>query len=97
MQTQVACRPMFRRQLRHPPTAPLQRRGRWQNQSGPPGGSRVHKAAKGKGRVPGTWQPKMSNPARRALMDAGLCLCCKESTEHTWRDCPRNPDNRGNA
>ena len=77
--------------------APLQRRGRWQNQSGPPGGSRVHKAAKGKGRVPGTWQPKMSNPARRALMDAGLCLCCKESTEHTWRDCPRNPDNRGNA
>ena len=64
---------------------------------GTPGGSRVAKQAKGKGRIPRTWRPQLSHQERQALMAADLCLCCKTSTEHTWWNCPKNPDNRGNA
>lgn len=64
---------------------------------GKAGGSRADKPIKGKGRLPGKWKPRMNNQERKALMRANLCLCCKTSTDHTWRDCPKNPDNRGNA
>ena len=57
----------------------------------------VDKVQKGKGRIPGSWKPKLTAQERKALTAAGLCLCCRTSTEHFWRDCPKNPDNRGNA
>lgn len=40
------------------------------------------------------WSPKLNRRERAALMEQGLCWCCKESTEHTWPNCPKNPDNQ---
>lgn len=66
----------------------------WNGQKkGAPGGSRAAKFAKGKGRVPRNWRPQLNHQERKALRDAGLCLCCKSSTEHNWWHCPKNPDN----
>lgn len=73
------------------------RQGGSSYQRGKPGGSRVAKAYKGKGRIPGSWKPRLTEQERKALINADLCLCCKESTEHFWQNCPKNPDNRGNA
>ncbi|PRW60071.1 zinc finger CCCH domain-containing 19 [Chlorella sorokiniana] len=60
---------------------------------GQPNGGRGWSSG-GRSRPP-PWKPSMPRKEREALMDKGLCLCCKCSTDHTWRDCPRNP-NRGN-
>lgn len=66
---------------------------------GKAGGSRQGRDEKRKGAVPkGPWRPQLSQKTRKSLMDQGKCLCCKQSAEHGWRDCPQNPDNRqGNA
>lgn len=46
------------------------------------------------GKGTGRWMPKLSNQERKQLTEQGLCLCCKASTEHRWRDCPKNPSNK---
>lgn len=78
----------------------LRRPGWWKgnsSSSGKPGGNRSKRQTTGKGPLPGNWKPKLRPRERKELMQQGKCLCCKVSTAHTWRDCPRNPDNRGNA
>lgn len=68
------------------------------NASGRAGGSRTGRDTKGKGRMPtGTWRPQVSQQEKRRLIAEGKCLCCKTATDHGWQQCPRNPDNRGNA
>jgi hypothetical protein len=71
-------------------------------QGGQPSGStkprwRATQQAKGSRPQAGRWMPNLQARERKQLMEQGKCLCCKVSTAHTWRDCPRNPDNRGNV
>ena len=65
-----------------PPSAPRRPPGRNGKE---PSGSRVQRG----------WTPSLSNQERRALMDAGKCLCCKRVVDHRWAQCPQNPDNGG--
>lgn len=74
-----------------------QQRGAQQRGLGRAGGSRTGKDVKDKGRIPGTWHPQLPPLERKRLLSQGRCLCCKSATDHGWRDCPRNPDNQGNA
>lgn len=63
------------------------------------GGSNKGKSWNNNGNKSQGWKPQLSNAERRSLMAEGKCLCCKEKPKdgHRWKDCPRNPDNRGNA
>lgn len=57
-------------------------------------------SAAAKGKQPAAaatrWTPKLSNKKRAQLKEQGRCFCCEKVADHSWRDCPENPDNRGN-